>query len=340
MEKRSIVIVGGGIAGLSLAKFLAEYGIDFVLLEEHHEFFKKACGEGIITKLAGYDFFDLYESKRGIEKEIDEVCLYTKYGMLKIKMPIVTINKKIVEEEMAKQAMKGGEIMMGKRVEKIEDSMVKPQSIKAKIIVGADGVFSIVRKAIGIKKPCLGIAAQGIIKNLDMENDKLHVLIRNDIVKYGYAWFFPKKKEWNIGIGSYKMEFFKGAFKKFKEKYTTKWRAAFIPISKPLKSYGKNMLLIGDSASHVIASVGAGIMPSMIVAKISADFIHKISKKDFKNKLKEYENEWRKAIGKQLNNAYYFSNLFWKIIKSEKVRYYILKKVCMITTKFYEKLET
>ena len=38
MERHDVAIIGGGIAGLTLAKFLAEYGIDFVLLEEHKDF--------------------------------------------------------------------------------------------------------------------------------------------------------------------------------------------------------------------------------------------------------------------------------------------------------------
>lgn len=46
MEKVDVAIVGGGIAGLTLAKFLSEEGINFILFEGHDDFFKKACGEG------------------------------------------------------------------------------------------------------------------------------------------------------------------------------------------------------------------------------------------------------------------------------------------------------
>ena len=90
MEKCDVAIIGGGIAGLSLGKFLAERGIPFILFEEHNEFFKKACGEGFILKTCGYNFYDLYGEKKGIEKRIDESHIHTRYGEVQLCVPIVT----------------------------------------------------------------------------------------------------------------------------------------------------------------------------------------------------------------------------------------------------------
>ena len=39
MEKIEVAIVGAGPAGLSVAKFLGENGIPFILIEEHTQFF-------------------------------------------------------------------------------------------------------------------------------------------------------------------------------------------------------------------------------------------------------------------------------------------------------------
>ena len=340
MEKTDIAIIGGGIAGLSLAKFLAERGIPFILFEEHNDFFMKPCGEGITQKIAGYDFFDFYDSKKGIEKEILETIIHTKYGGISLEMPILMTDKKEIEKELAKKAMKQGEIRMGEKVKEIRDGILYPQQIKPKIIVGADGVFSIARKYTGAREPHIGIAVDGYARNLEYDEDKCHVILNKDVINYGYAWFFPKRERWNIGIGSYKTKYFKKAFQDFKKKYKAeKWKGAYIPLDKPVKSYGKNVILVGDSASHIYSALGAGNMSSMIIANIASNHIEKFAKNDFRNiDLSLYEREWRKVIGKQLNYSHYSKKIFFSVIKSEYLRYKLLQKMCRDTTQHYRKL--
>ena len=340
IEKFSVVIIGGGIAGLSVAKFLAERGIDFLLLEEHKEFFKKPCGEGITQKITGYDFYDLYGSKKGIEKEIFETCIYTKYGEIIVEMPTLMTDKKKIEEELARKAMKQGEIRMGEKVERIENGVLFPQKIKAKLIVGADGVFSLVRNYIRGKSPECGIGVVGYTKDVEKDADKCHVIIKNGVAKYGYAWYFPKKDKWNIGIGSFKKKYFKNDFKRFKVKHESlKWRGAYIPLDKPVKSYGKNAILIGDSASHIFANTGAGILPSMICACLATEFIEKCARKNFYDvPLYLYEKKWKKFLGKPLKHTYYMKNLLFNIGRNEYIRHKLIQKYAKELSKFYRKI--
>ena len=344
MEKHDVVIIGGGIAGLTLAKFLAEYGIDFVLLEEHKDFFMKACGEGIIPYMMGYNFFDLYESKVGIERMINEAIIYTKYGNLNLHIPVLMTNKKEIEGEIAKQAIKkGADIRMDEKVKKIEKGrnvIIMPQNIEAKLIVGADGFFSQTRKYIGIKQPKYAIAVEGLSDDINLDENKIHVEFKKDVVRYGYSWFFPKKKVWNIGIGSFDPKEFKKSFEKFKKNYAVnRWKAGYIPISKPLKAHGKNAILVGDAASQTNASIGAGNMSSIICANIAAKVIKNFSNKNFFDiDLAEYEKALKK-IRKTLSYEYNFTFIFHKIIRSEYIQYKILKKVVKETSEYYKKLE-
>ncbi len=341
MEKCDVAIVGGGIAGLSIAKFLAEKGIPFILLEEDNQFFKKPCGEGAIRYTVGYDFYDLYDSREGVEKEIWKTAVYTKYGEIDMEMPIVMLDKEKVEKHLAEKGGRGGEIRMGERAEKIEDGIIYPQKIKPKILVGADGVFSVVRKYAGIKKPKCGMAVEGYAENISMDDEKCHVLLRGDVVKRGYAWYFPKKNRWNIGIGSEKKKYFKEGFEKFKKEnnQVNEWRGAYVPLDKPCKSHWKNVILLGDAASHVYSAIGAGITPSMIIASIAADFIEKWSKNDFMDiDSSLFEREWRKRIGKYLTTSYYTKTLFFSVVKSEYLRYKLLIKMCRDTTNYYRKV--
>ena len=261
MEKYDVAIIGGGVAGLSLAKFLTERDIPSILFEEHNDFFKKACGEAVIRKTIGHDFYDLYGSKNGIEKEIFETIIHTKYGDISLEMPVVMTNKKEIEAELARQARMQSEIKMGEKVEKIEDGILYPQKIKPKIIVGADGVFSLVRNYLGGRNLSCGIAAKGYSIDINLDPNKCHVILKDDMIKCGYAWYFPKKDTWNIGIGCSKKSYFKKAFSQFKEKHNAKgWKGSFIPLNKPIKSFGKNTILVGDAAAHLVAFMGEGII--------------------------------------------------------------------------------
>lgn len=340
MEKCDVAIIGGGIAGLSLAKFLAEKGIPFILFEEHTEFFRKPCGEGILLKTLGYDFYEMYGSKRGIEREVWETNIYTKYGAISLEMPLAISDKKAVEEELAEQAKKQGEILMGEKVEKIKDGVILPQNIKPKIIVGADGVYSIVRDYIGIKKPRCGVGVEAYSSEIDYDMDKCHVVLKDSVVKYGYAWYFPKKDKWNIGIGSGKKKYFKEAFKEFKAKHpeAKKWRGAPVPLDKPLKSYGKNAILLGDAAAHVYAAMGEGIMPSMIAANIASDFMEKASKQNFEFDFRGFDETLKRKLGKYLKQSYNLQAFFFKVIRSEYIRHKLLEKVCREASEYYRKI--
>lgn len=319
--KKDVVIIGGGIAGLTTAKFLAEEGVDFILVEEHTDFFQKACGEGIIPKIGKYDFFeDLYESKIGIEREIDETIVHTRYGDLILPFHFVTTNKKLVEQELFKQVKKkGGEVLMGSKVRSIEGDppTILPQGIKAKVVVGADGVRSVVRKWMGINEPSLGFAVEGRAEKIPF--DTCRVEVGKDVIPYGYAWFFPKREEWNIGIGAFEKgykKYFSRKFDSFRRRFpeVKKWRGAFLPLSKPTKTYGKRSILVGDAGSQIISSIGAGNTTSAICGKIAAEVLIKFARRDFREMdLSLYEKRWKAELGKLFSLANSLARLFFII---------------------------
>lgn len=334
MEKVDVAIIGGGIAGLTVAKFLAERGVDFILFEEHDNFFKKACGEGVYLELGKYNFFDLYESKRGIERIIDSTLVSTKYGEYELHIPVVMTNKKAVEEEIARQVIKnGGRIVMNYKVSEIEkhgsNLMLYPQKILSKIVVGADGANSIVRRYMDIKKPHVGVAASGILKEMEKSSDHLYVEFKKDVIRHGYSWFFPKKGEWNIGIGTFTPKYFKQSFQKFKNKFNEArgWRISPLPISKPTKSYGKNVMLVGDASSQIFPATGSGILSSMICGKIAADKIAEMEKNGFRDiDLSKYERTWKKELSGMFASSYNYYRLTYVADISEYL-FHILFKI-------------
>lgn len=307
IEKRDVVIVGGGLAGLTTAKFLAEKGIDVLILEEDNGFFGKPCGEGILPIGVEPTFFDIYGSEIGIEREIEEVMMKVGDKFINLEIRFLMMDKKKVEEELSKQVKKlGGEIRLKERVKRIEENTIFPQNVKAGIIVGADGARSMVRKSKGIESPKMGIAFEGYIKRLDeIERNKAYIWFGRDIVPHGYMWAFPKTDKWNVGIGSADIKNFKIYLDRFKMKFkdVENLRGACIPFSLPTKTYGKDFILVGDAASQIMTSIGAGNLTSMICGYIAAETLSKCLRRD--SDLCEYEKAWKKSLGKLMQESFF-----------------------------------
>ena len=339
-DRTDVLIIGGGIAGLTLAKFLSEDGVDFILLEADEQFYGKACGEGITYSLCGYDFFDLYESKKGIERVTERFIIRTGRGDINANILNINTNKGAVEEELSRQArMKGADIRMGEKVRVLKEEgdriVVQPQDIAAKVVVGADGFGSIVRSFMGIKKPKkFGVASSGHWSGVEPGGECI-AEFKKSVADYGYAWWFPRKTDWNIGVGTVRPKLFRSQFESFKRRYpeVNDWRTAVVPLSKPLKSFGKNSILVGDSASQVIALMADGILPGMICAKLAAETLMELSKHGFVNRdLSQYERAWKKVIGNMFNNGYIAFNLMTTLYFSE----YLLHKFMMVLEKMYK----
>ena len=305
MEKREIVIIGGGVAGLSLARSLAEKNIDFTLLEEHSKFYMKVCGEGVS---AGHrlSIHDLYTSSVGFENKIVGSVLNFPYSRtVNYNGEGYIIDKEVFEGELSRQAEAlGGEVRMGERVTTLERKgssiLVHPQEILCRCIVGCDGVFSTVRR---FYKQSLGRVAfvlSGEVKKED-EDHIVKFFFDKQIVPGGYAWSFPKDKTYNVGLGSlYKETDGKRCLMFLKNRWEAeRIRGAYIPLFLPSKTFFKGGILVGDAAPQINYLTGGGINSSIACARIAGDVlaeIHEQKKEYSEQNLKEYEKRWRKVL--------------------------------------------
>jgi len=327
LEKREIIIVGGGVAGLSLARCLAEKSIDFTLLEEHSKFYMKACGEGVSSGQR-LSIQDLYKSTIGFENKIDGAVLNFPFGKtVEHNGEGYTLNKEAFEAELSRQArVLGGEIRMGERVTALErqgDSiLVHPQEILCRCIVGCDGVFSIVRQF--FKQPLGRIAffLSGQVKK-EREDHILKFFFDKQIAPGGYAWSFPKDKSYNVGIGSlYEFTDVKTCLRYLKDNLKAeKIRGAYIPLYLPLKTFFKGGILIGDAAPQINYLTGGGINSSIACARVAGNVLAKIyeQKKEYSEKnLEEYENRWKSVLGR-IRFQYHTSILTYRLMARSNI---------------------
>lgn len=180
----------------------------------------------------------------------------------------------------------GAQIILGENVCEISESgdilLANGRSIKAKVIIGADGPHSIVGSAIGqTNKECL--ETRQISVELKTSQSSTDIYLSHKY-KGGYAWVFPKGKITNIGLGLHPSQ--KSKLKPILEDL---WRdlrnqdrvgdailattGGAIPVGGMLRSFGGLgevlVLLAGDAAGLTNPITGAGI-PAAVVSGVLA----------------------------------------------------------------------
>jgi len=159
MKLWDAVVVGAGPAGSTAAKFLAEAGLDTLLIDKEKFPRDKPCGGGITSKV--FDKFKyLKELKDKIKLREIHVSNSSVLGKVNMSSPLITTTRKIFDTVLYKLAIKAGASILTARVVdlKITNKGVvikteKNKKIHSKAVIGADGANSIIAKKTGLN-PC------------------------------------------------------------------------------------------------------------------------------------------------------------------------------------------
>ncbi len=315
-----VVIIGGGPAGSTVARYVAQAGVKVVVIDSRESIGSPLqCGELVPTndemrRLCPDvpDMDDLFKTpESAISKRTEVMKIITPSGKsLEFGFEGLVLNRVAHDEalvDLAKQA--GAEFKVGCFVNKIEGNTVSIRNgndITGKVIVGAGGHNDPVRRTFW-KEKSTNIPVKFALKEGDYGDAvELHF---GSMAPGGYAWMFPKSSGANIGIGVQK-NFTKGKSLNlfaadFIDKYdgdSTFNGAGSLPMSGTIKRFVKgNYVLVGDSAGMVLPSNGAGITIAMIGGRIAGQVIVEHIKNNLE--LKEYEKIWKKQMGRVMLNS-------------------------------------
>ncbi|MCP4725080.1 MAG: NAD(P)/FAD-dependent oxidoreductase [bacterium] len=328
-----VIIVGGGPAGLTAARFASENGADVVLFERDPEVGKPVrCGEGISERgLKGYI------PLRGpwIANRIRKVEMISPEGKkvnFESKSFGFILNRDIFETELAARAEKAGADIVteadvtgllfdDKRISGAKINYKgKDLEIDSRLIIGADGVESRVGRWAGIntttKLKNMESSIQVAAENIDVDPDVCKFYFGNDIAPGGYIWVFPKSSaRANIGLGisgdhsvNKPAEYYLDRFLKnhFPDAVYEKKVAGGVPCNPGLKTLVKeNLILAGDAGHQVNPLTGAGIANALQAGKIAGETAAKALQGKELNKevLKEYPKRWIKSRGRYHKSA-------------------------------------
>ena len=320
-----VLIVGGGPAGAYCAFNLARKNIKSTILDHSHPR-EKPCGGGISPPV--------FEKFPFIEKFRSEGFTFGDFRVIScIDTQVITkslengfcISRKCFDQGILEMALQNGAKLVTEKVlniQKIGETwkvVTNKRIFSTKVLVGADGVNSIVRrKTVGPISPENLALTYGYYTD-SLEKDKATIKFLAEIP--GYIWVFPGKGYSNIGIGSELKHgnmlknlldtFIKSHFPKIKiySRYAAMLPSAHNPNFFKLPCAGADWILIGDAAGHVDPISGGGILYALWGGELAAQAIES-------QNLKSFDKIWKKAYGGILEERCRNKEAFYDPIKS------------------------
>lgn len=320
-----VIVAGAGPAGSTTARFAAEAGLSVLLIDSRKEIgWPVQCGE-----LLGFEdeMKKIFPKVDRTEELFDIPTAYVSREIAIIRMVSPSMRnydinfhcfsteRRNFDKYQASLAVKNGAVLMtDTHLRGIRDAntvITSRGEFSGSVIVGADGPFSAVRKAWGLPGPRELYPAMST--SMDGEFDDEVYMYFGHVAPAGYAWIIPKNGGANVGlgadraladrtVGSLAKQFIGDTAARFNTRPKQLIAGGWVPMSGPVgRTVSGNMLLVGDAAGHVMATNGGGIQIAMMCGRIAGRVIGRHFRSGVK--LSEYETEWRKAVGDELETA-------------------------------------
>lgn len=356
LKQTDVVIIGAGPAGCVAARKVAEAGFSVLIVDKRQELGAPIQCSGAVSRHAliendiipdgefihqpvyGFRIMD----GLGAETNIDYRKLKPEtYGEQSDRQPLgYVVDRRRFDRYLYTQAERAGAEgwlkaeAVGYQKEGAEVVVSirrfnELYKVKAKIIVGADGLRSQVGKWAGlrthIKLTELASCLQVIVDGVETDG-MLELITGTRTAPGGYGWVFPKGNGYaEIGLGviapwtsktarEHLDDFIKNSFlsHRFAEAKILEVQGGGVPLAAPLKrQYSDNMILVGDAARHVNPITGGGIHTALSGGRVAADFLNSHlsnGKNHDAEAMKRYQDEWLEAVGNQM----------WKLYKVKK----------------------
>ena len=315
-----VLIVGAGIAGLYTAYLLSKEGVKVKLVDRKKEIGKPLKCAGLVSKRVE-KFFRLEEEI--VLNRIKKARFYcgSTWLELKSKTWALVLDREKLEKKICEEFLSlGGNLGLKEPFIdfRVEEGFVRVRTskeiYKPKILIGADGANSLIRKKLGVFPRLKLNALQTEAK--DEFNAWVELWFDSSLTKDFFGWVVPLNKNFaRIGIASASNPFL--AYKKFLGKRLHSFKkpnaAGIIPIGLIKKSCSERILLVGDAACQVKPFSGGGITYSLIASTILKNAVLKaLEVEDFSEEFfrKNYDAEWRKFLERPIKKGLMLRNFF------------------------------
>jgi len=335
-----IIIVGGGLAGLSSAIHLSKTNLRVLVIEKNSYPKHKVCGEFISNEVLPYfNFLEIDVFKLGAKK-IDKFQLSTtKSKLISTKLPLggFGISRFCLDSALANKAVHFGTEILQDSVEDIQffndvfsvETKGKKR-FEAKIVIGAYGKRSkldikLKRKFIERKSPYLAIKThvkgsfpEDVVALHNFEGGYCGVSkVENDSINLCYITSLDSFKTYK-NINEFQQEvlyknifleeIFNNTIPVFDEPLTIS-QISF-ENKKPIENH---IIMCGDTAALIHPLCGNGMSMAIRSAQIASTLIIKYFNSDTSDREtleKQYLREWNIAFKTRLKTGHIVSDLF------------------------------
>lgn len=343
----NVIIVGGGLAGLTSALHLSKKGLKVLLIEKHEYPKHKVCGEYISNEVLpylnalGFDPFDFGA------KDISNLVLSTPGSRsISIKLPLggFSISRYCIDAELAKKAELNGTQIVYATVKDIqfkndqfEVFTNQGEQFKAKLVIGSFGKRSNIdvkmnRDFMKKASPFLAVKAHykgdfpedavglhnfeggycGISK---VENDHINVCYIADFKSFKK---FKNIEDFQVHVLR-KNKFLNEAFQNYElafEKPLSISQVSFA-AKNPVEDH---IIMCGDSAGMIHPLAGNGMSMAIRAAQMASQQILRFTNGELESRSAletSYSKLWNKEFGTRLKSGHIISRLFRLGILSE-----------------------
>lgn len=339
MSLTQVIVVGGGLAGLTSALHLSHFGLKVTLIEKGIYPKHKVCGEYLSNEVLpyltslGFDPFD-YGAKKIEHFELSSI----KGKTIKAKLPLggFSLSRYTLDEALMQHAVKNGVTLIQDAVldvKYLEDrfhvNLKENGSMTGNFVIGAFGKRSILdqklnRHFINVKAPYVAVKAH---YRGDYPEDLVGLYhfyggycgvskIENDLVNICYIAQFDEFKKYR------NLDDFKLSVMSKNKALASILKKSEMAFDKPLSisqiSFASkpvvedHILMCGDSAGMIHPLCGNGMSMAIQGAKMASSLIiqyfeSNLSRAEVENK---YQEQWNKAFRLRIETGRLLARLF------------------------------
>ena len=341
MEEVDVLVVGAGPAGSTVAHRLAARGRSVLVVEEHPRVGYPVQCAGLVSRRV----LELAGSDRMVVRPVRGASVFgPSLGSISFKADeprAYVIDRAGLDIHLAERAAAAGaryrtSMRFDERRDPADHREVlrltgpddETLEVRARAVVGADGVSSAVARAFRLRRPVEILPAfEAEIPASPGDPDSVEVYLGRRISPGLFGWWIPDGHGGaRVGVavdadGTPARVYYSRLAEHLGRRFgaplpkPTAYLVSGIPIGTVPKTHGPRVVLVGDAAAQVKPLSGGGIFTGMRCAEIAAEGLDAaLERGDLgEGALSEYDRAWRAELGEEFRRALYLRRVFARL---------------------------